>query len=121
MKKVIISTLLTLMFLMVPVAALENDIVPLADVTRKSSYRESINGVRLTFYSSGNYTSSGVIIGNMSTTETGGNAFNFFDNIVKSRKNGTSSPYAKCTFNFVYAGSATPSSASVNEPLIHYY
>lgn len=119
-KKIFIFTVLLCMLFIIPVAAAD-DIMPLADITYKSSYRESSTGVRLTFYSSGNYTSSGVTVGGLSTTQTDDNWFNYFDNIKMTKRSGKTNPYAKCTFKYVHAGSYVASTASVVQPLIHNY
>lgn len=122
MKKVFIFILILLIIPVIPVMAFSNDeINPLADITYKSSYRESATEVRLTFYSSGNYRASGVTVGGLSTTQTGNNWFNYFDNIQMTKKSGTTNPYAKCTFKYYDAGQVVSSSASVAQPLIHYY
>lgn len=57
----------------------------------------------------------------MSTTQTGHNAFNYFDKIVMTKQSGKINPYAKCPFRYVAAGSYVPASASVNKALIHNY
>lgn len=121
MKKIFISTLFMFFIFVIPAVALDSEMSPYADMTHKSSYRKSETGVKLTFYSTGNYTSSGVTVGGMSTTQTGHNAFNYFDKIVMTKQSGKINPYAKCTFRYVAAGSYAPASASVNKALIHNY
>lgn len=121
MKKIILSTCLFLFVMIVPTFALDAGITPYADMVHKSSYRLSATGVKLTFYSTGNYTSNGVTVGGLDYKQTAGDAYNKFMNVKMTKQSGKTNPYAKCTFQYMNNGIMAPATAAVNVPLVHDY